>query len=751
MEESFLALRPNMEEDVDMDTPHRDTPVAASSGFTMKDKDMSSSPTPARKDKGKAKMVAMPTIPDDVWSVIFEHYYAQRSNEWTTSGHQKGLLQPLLICKQLAPLSLSALYDHPHLSFRTIAPFIRSLSLPSPYLTCPKRQLVKHLTVAPSPSPSSLRAENRAKSSSAYTIHTHFRELTALLPPLQSLTLKDTLIAHEADADLLLDGLELLRPSTAHIQLRMWNIFTHPSAERILALTRGPTTTFSEHRPSPEDAQDLVREVVNGGGPDDWLEAMEWDMELRFPARWYQDEGAETANAPAPAPHPLPWLALLNNIPHPAPVTTVAPAAPAAPAPAFVPAAGQATNAGAAAMLSNPAGQLPNALPNQLSAVSTGSWNLSVLPPPTAAPAAFTAHTQAAQPPASAPPVDQAAQPVASSALVWEGDSGAMVGVESGDEDDNEEKEDGEKKDEEKEIDAQYLEPLADDSAAASDDGEAAEGQTASQVWWAHPTDPPSSPLPSPSSASPSRFSRTHSASPPSPPLPAPHLPIPSYLRATTSPDGVHLSLHTGYRHHHLAGHLRSRLGTLFSTTWAPELTALYFTALDPLAALAVSDPAQELWPEVAVPTIRVHLPRAVSSLTLFKGPDEFLHDDRHRESPSPTSSPEKEEARIVGGTGQGEGLLNPATTSFEVELNSVKEVIDGTWITYGDQLPPVLSRVLAGSSDWRCSQVDDNEYGYDDSSSSGGSMSFVSVSVEEGSDDASLDDEWDEDGMGWD
>lgn len=57
---------------------------------------------------------------------------------------------------------------------------------------------------------------------------------------------------------------------------------------------------------------------------------------------------------------------------------------------------------------------------------------------------------------------------------------------------------------------------------------------------------------------------------------------------------------------------------------------------------------------------------------------------------------------RVVGGDGMGGGLIHEANKLFEIEVNTVAEMMDDSWQRAGGQLPPQVCRILLGEQDWR-------------------------------------------------
>lgn len=145
-----------------------------------------------------------------------------------------------------------------------------------------------------------------------------------------------------------------------------------------------------------------------------------------------------------------------------------------------------------------------------------------------------------------------------------------------------------------------------------------------------------------------------------------------------------------GLQPHELAHEMRTDLLSLIET-WTPRLQAFSFVALDPLASMLVRAPNLDFWTRVPVPHVRVHLPRGCNSLAVFKGAAECARDRSGEDHP-----------RVVGGDGHGGRLVHDEVRLFEIEVNTVKEMMDEVWMKCGDQLPAQLCRILVGEQDWR-------------------------------------------------
>ena len=155
-----------------------------------------------------------------------------------------------------------------------------------------------------------------------------------------------------------------------------------------------------------------------------------------------------------------------------------------------------------------------------------------------------------------------------------------------------------------------------------------------------------------------------------------------------------------------LAHYMRHLLEKLVKTHWSPRLEALYIEAMDPLASLIVRAPRLDLWTRMAVPHIRVHLPRGCNSLAVFKGAAENARDRRRRRNGEdyvvvPPGQVDENKGRVVGGDGMGGDLVHETNRLFEIEVNTIAEMQDEVWIHCGDQLPPQVCRILVGDQDW--------------------------------------------------
>lgn len=185
---------------------------------------------------------------------------------------------------------------------------------------------------------------------------------------------------------------------------------------------------------------------------------------------------------------------------------------------------------------------------------------------------------------------------------------------------------------------------------------------------------------------------------------------------------------YTSNRSARLAAAMRDQMLHLIENTWSPELQAFSLVALDPLSSVIAQSPTLQLWVKIPVPHIRVHLPRGINSLAVFKGTKENIR-DRQRDLRLARRSEQSDDEGdavlsttasgvhhrvlrsrypqapivdpIVGGDGSGGGLVHPDTKLFEIEVNTVREMTDDLWLRAGSELPPQVCRILTGEQDW--------------------------------------------------
>lgn len=174
------------------------------------------------------------------------------------------------------------------------------------------------------------------------------------------------------------------------------------------------------------------------------------------------------------------------------------------------------------------------------------------------------------------------------------------------------------------------------------------------------------------------------------------------------------------------AHQMRTMLLELIQNQWSQSLEAFSFVAFDPLASLVVRAPKLDFWVNVPVEHIRVHLPRGVNSLAIFKSAKQMERDRiqaRRETAPDARNEetggdeedpvlailatladgilPEDEMVQVVGGDAMGYGLVHPSNRLFEIEVNTVRDMMDDMWIQAGSQLPPQVCRILLGEQDW--------------------------------------------------
>ncbi|OCF33360.1 hypothetical protein I316_05102 [Kwoniella heveanensis BCC8398] len=273
----------------------------------------------SRRDRGKGKMVYLPELPADVWTKIFEFYYEDLTNEWQASAAIRGGATPLLICRDLTSIALPVLYQHPYIGYNAIERFVAALSRTSGKA----RGCIRHLTIRASPLVPSKQfaafhearsltreAENTRAVHNVvpYTIHPSFVHLMSLLPELTSFTLKDSLVLHQADAQLLFAGLRFVCPRKIRLEIRMWDLNDSPVGQDIMAATKGHsfTSTVSGRiiettppdPPSHFNFLDPMSGVIAS-----WREALYKDKELDLPIWWTE---TPTFNHPPQPPQPPP-------------------------------------------------------------------------------------------------------------------------------------------------------------------------------------------------------------------------------------------------------------------------------------------------------------------------------------------------------------------------------------------------------------------------------------------------------------
>ncbi|KAL7424479.1 hypothetical protein Q5752_000163 [Cryptotrichosporon argae] len=150
------------------------------------------------------------------------------------------------------------------------------------------------------------------------------------------------------------------------------------------------------------------------------------------------------------------------------------------------------------------------------------------------------------------------------------------------------------------------------------------------------------------------------------------------------------------------AHQIRQRVATLVQG-WCPRLHALSLVTHDPLASLIVRAPDLDLWTHMPVPHIRVRLACATDPLTVMMGAKDVARDRERRARRAAGEIDPDDDDRVLGGDGNGYGLLHPNTRLFEIEVNTHAEMRAGAdnWLRAGGQLPAAVCRIIAGEHDW--------------------------------------------------
>ncbi|WWC58746.1 uncharacterized protein I303_101290 [Kwoniella dejecticola CBS 10117] len=720
----------------------------------------------ARKDKGKGKMkmVYLPELPEEVWTRIFEIYYEDDTTQWQNTGVLKAGLTPVLLSRDHARMALPVLYRHPYVGYKAIKPFLTSIHLPATYTELPYRVYIKHLTIRPSPimpsketSASLHKVEGDTSNTSSrpdpYTIHASFLTLMRAVPQLTTFTLKDTLILCQTDADRLFIGLAAINPKKAKLEFRMWDLYKSPCGQDIIGATRGGAHTSHGLKRGNENGPS------RGGSPTTdntsaasgiwslqraWRDAMYKGRDYDLPLSWIEPARPEQNNPTVqPTMQVTHWLPTQPQI-----------------------------------SLASHHGMMPNQL------------NVQPMPPPHPAPnqpstpSAFAhisaAHTSTRQtsersdlissldayrsrrPPRStnlAPTWSGENESVNDSMRVQDNASGSSnsapsslsppengsLDIDSDDEDDDED----------------YTTWLSRQGQlrASSTSGQSP-GQSSREVFPAvtataalqgassRPVDNAGN-MQNPSfndvTRTPAASSSVLAAAIPQPsrivPVPASRFaPLTSsHSNDSQSPVGFSgrlrrnvsagmFTITMSANNNHGPGHyVRGLLQRLIVESWSPDLQALSIVALDPVATLAVRSPILDFWTQISVPHIRVHLPRSIDPLSIFKDAKQVARDRAKRRRsqggeisnhPITTANangliitlpPGSDQAqdivddeRVVGGDGPANELIHENVRLFEIEINSIEEMRDEVWIRNGDQLPPQLCRILAGDHDWR-------------------------------------------------
>ncbi|KAK6905693.1 hypothetical protein I203_106523 [Kwoniella mangroviensis CBS 8507] len=723
------------------------------------------------KGKGKMKMVYSPELPEEVWTRIFEIYYEDRTTQWQSTGVLRDGLTPVLLSRDHARIAIPVLYRHPYVGYKAITPFISALSQRPRYTELPHKDYIKHFTVRASPIiPSnefSAFYAGRKKSDvgtsavAPYTIHPSFDTLMRILPELSTFTLKDTLVLHQADAQLLFRGLAHLSPQKARLEFRMWDLYDSPYGQDIIGATRGGVFNSYGSKPSVLPSPDLTS-PTNAHydiGPlayqKAWRDALYNATELDLPPWWIEPSRSDH---PAPALPSGQWN--VNNAGLTANQLTNWAAALPPPAQA----GGQPPNVALAHPYFPAAPPLPPSQPSSSTTTQDhllGQLQLQQqrlrrmlrdhpklshwLEPEETSDMAITSGNAGVSTGGTGSSGNQTA--VAAS----EGTSGLslddLIDTTAWEFSDSENEELGSytfSPESRPPLAAGHsglrLEPSHTENPSLPSHSGSRQGIGPS---WSRCTlqggaEPASANSVSNNAMAGSSSNVMSDLSLTQATVPAPRQ---RYRRIIgpgwTGPSDVpsaQNSAETGSRvgqisksitqtpgvtSHELAHHMRGLLLKLIRDFWTPRLQAFSIVALDPLASLIVRAPHLDFWTQVNVPHVRVHLPRSINSLAVFKGAKEVARDRARRrrehgdlgnnnnnneQEPDPvlTEAGNEDVYEIVGGDGSGNELINEEVRLFEVEINSLEEMRDEVWIRYGDQLPPQLCRILAGEHDWR-------------------------------------------------
>ncbi|WWC86237.1 uncharacterized protein L201_001110 [Kwoniella dendrophila CBS 6074] len=741
------------------------------------------------KGKGKMKMIYLPELPEEVWTRIFEIYYEDRTNEWQSTGVLREGLTPVLICRDLARTALPVLYRHPYIGYKAISSFVTALTSPRRYNDLCNRDYIKHITIRASPiipttEFSAFYAVRKTPADrntriAPYTIHPLFERLMRSLPELATFTLKDTLVLHQADATQLFYGLSVINPKKVRLEFRMWDLYDSPFGQDIIGATKGGAYTSYGSKPAilPSVDHFSPRNLQNELGciaiQKTWRDALYNATELDLPSWWIEPMSRQDQNN-APV-HPAQAMILGQQHVHHAPghanpfahnsgnqfnpftvLSSASSATPQNPNPS--------NNQSQFSQIHNPVLPPPNTSDSSLSQTSAGNQAQSAhlrrllndLRRISSRSSTQHLSMQLDSTTPNHPPIS--ANTTGSSQITYPR-SGNISGNSHGHSiylSDNEDLSDSESElTEDASIDSHSVsepsnssrQPLTQASASLSTASSSAQITPATRLRDAlleirtlretssraiHSSQQATVPPPRHDrvTTTVSAVQRHHQAQDNC------HTPHQGGQSATQAgPDGIPLTTSPGLTSYSLAHHMRSLLLDLIREHWTPRLQALSIVALDPLASLIVRSPQLDLWTQIAVPHIRVHLPRSINSLAVFKGPKEVARDRarRRREMeelsvdpqgddagvilagnglvtingiPLPSILPDQENDnhpyRIVGGEGAGNELVNQEVRLFELEINSMEEMRDDVWIKSGDQLPPQLCRILAGEHDWR-------------------------------------------------
>ncbi|WRT64130.1 uncharacterized protein IL334_001059 [Kwoniella shivajii] len=740
------------------------------------------------KGKGKMKMVYLPELPEEVWMRIFEIFYEDISTEWQTTSIFRDGLTPVLLSRYHARIAIPVLYRHPYIGYRAIQPFIAAMTNSARYTEFNHAEYIKHITIRPSPIIPSVEfrsylsntdkrgifPEANNNNTAILTIHPSFEILMRHLSDLLTFTLKDTLVLHQADSALLFAGLKVISPKKARLEFRMWDLYTSSYGQDIIGATTRGTYTPHGGRPSalpfpdPLSPRPRLYNTGDAGLQEEWRDALFNSTELDAASSWPENPRYDNDHDFVPhGNHILPNFQAQNaaagqNFP-------LNPHLQSQSLPLYVP-----TN-----QVVNPYLRLqPINHPAVQSQQTVGSSDPSsllqhhvALSSAVSAPKSFvnpnadlrrsTFHSgvinDRQQRAAHRNTLFHAA-PRASTSTSTQFDT---AGDRSSQNSFSRHNQVGSKVHHDPFIDGwansiQLSSSDDEDDIGNNDQEEEATGEAAALIELGgsairRPRSAlPGRLLPPQSSMSTSMPTRRddvnqlslagsrNSYDPESSSVPAPRrsrnaLGVTHKVRQHRNQDAndfamrpVQLTLAPRMTSQGLARQIRLRLLDLIANSWSPRLQAFSFVAFDPQASMIVRSPELDFWTQIAVPHIRVHLPRTINSLEIFKGEKEVMWDRirrrrdlertvlSFRESPgqNPTNAQPAvnqqqnlqeniEDHRIVGGDGSGGDLINDQVRLFEIEINSMQEMRDEVWINNGDQLPPQLCRILAGEHDW--------------------------------------------------
>ena len=683
--------------------------------------------------------------------------------EWQHTDRLRMALTPLLIGPDLYRVALPILYVHPVVSHKTIPAFARSVKEASLYLNgdFPKSCLVRHLTIRPSPIVPSAELPKKAHGAggsaqaTSYTVHPQLKDALSPLRDLQSFTLKEAMILHQPDAAVLFSALSVIAPKKARLEFRMWDLNDSSLGEELLSMTQASSysslaryanralgTTVGDR--NARVSHDTYRQPLLEA----WRDALLKGTEFEAPTWWLEGPGdnnngnGAAGQVPAVA-HAGPAML----VPPPIPPSSIGPPGPHIPnAARFEPVDPLGEDERRAMYytayrepVGEPIGELRgrelgrnvhlSPIPQSRHSLEMRSAMPSVGPSSNDEDASSTASTPHSPRPAHA----QLQAP-----------HNPIGGLRS----------------EEQETSELMDETVAAPSAAQRSHIAASARQSQAIRGVSRGTLPPVIPNHRTQTNVPLVLHEGHvrgSVPPPRPRSPRsnaehsrlrrrmPHLDHTPFIARPSPAAGVEgserssLSTHdAGLTSHPLAHRVREQLRELLGH-WTPALQALSIVAFDPLSTLIVRAPQLDFWTSVAVPHIRVQLPRACHALGIFQGTREAARArQRLREaeegqvinpiqqawaqvqalallqgqSPPSTLTPAQiqvlsaaqfEEERLVGGDGNGGGLVNEDVKLFEIEVNTRLEMGDDVWIRYGHQLPPQVCRILAGAPehDW--------------------------------------------------